>query len=195
MSRDNVVYATCGLLLGLIIGSFLVGPRLARTKLAGNNQPAAADAPAPSGPQDASSAGAGPMTAVRKQIDDLKQRIAANPNDADALVQLADMYMQVSKFDQAAEYFERALQVRNDSNVRTDLGICYKQVGKLDKALAAFEQVAREQPAQWQSIYNLAIIYGDLRRFDEARAQLAKLRQMRPGDPDVQRLEQALAAN
>ena len=42
MTRDNIVYTACGLLLGLIIGSFLIGPKLARTKLAGAEPTAAA---------------------------------------------------------------------------------------------------------------------------------------------------------
>jgi hypothetical protein len=33
-----------------------------------------------------------------------------------------------------------------------------------------------------------------LKRYDDARAELAKLRKMRPGDPEVTKLESALAA-
>ncbi|HEX3109409.1 MAG TPA: hypothetical protein VHU41_09980, partial [Thermoanaerobaculia bacterium] len=49
MSRDNIVYSACGLLLGLVIGSFLLGPKLARSKLAGPDQipSSTSTAPAP----------------------------------------------------------------------------------------------------------------------------------------------------
>jgi tetratricopeptide (TPR) repeat protein len=200
MSRDNVVYTTCGLLLGLIVGSFLIGPKLARSKLAGSNA-IAATAAAPSGDAGgASDAGsiaaptqnAAPMAAVREQIDTLKKRIAANANDFEALVQLANLYMDAAKYPQAIDYYSRALAVREEPNVRTDLGICYKQSGKSDEALAAFKQVSEESPASWQAIYNLAIMYGELHRFDDARVELAKLKQLRPSDPDVAKLEAAL---
>lgn len=205
MSRDNVVYTICGLLLGLVIGSFLLGPKLARSKLAGPDQiqsegstaptPAAApeSAAMPAAAADGAPAGS-PMEQVRQQLEMLKKQIEQNPKDFDALVQLGNMYMDVSKFPQAIDYFNRALAVREEPTVRTDLGICYKQSGQNEKARDAFKKVAEEQPDQWQAIYNLAIVDGEMKDYADARAQLAKLKQMRPADPEVLKLEQALAA-
>jgi tetratricopeptide (TPR) repeat protein len=187
MSKDNIVYSACGLLLGLIIGTFLIGPKLVK--------PPVSVAPPPSATPTNAAEGGGAtsqMAVVRQQLDALKQKVAANPNDFDALVQLGNMYGDVAKFPQAIDYYERALRVREDANVRTDLGICYKQAGRLDDALAAFKRVSDESPQSWQAIYNLAIVDGELKKFDDARVQLAKLKQMRPGDPDVAKLEQAL---
>ena len=187
MTRDNIVFTTCGLLLGLIIGSFLIGPRLARTKLAGaDTAPPVVASPAAATPNQ------NQMEVVRQQLDDLKRKVAANPNDFDSLVQLGNMYSDVAKYPQAIEYYERALRVREDTNVRTDLGICYKESGRLDDALAQFRRVATDNPESWQALYNLIIIDGQLKRFDDARAELAKLKQLRPNDPDVVKLEAAL---
>jgi len=194
MTRDNIVFSTCGLLLGLIIGSFLIGPKLAQSKLAGAPEVALSGAPAPP-PATAASAPANQdqMALVRQQLEGLKQKIAANPNDFDSLVQLGNMYSDVAKFPQAIEYYERALKVREDTNVRTDLGICLKESGRLDDALAQFKRVANDNPQSWQALYNLIIIDGQMKRFDEARADLVKLKQLRPNDPDVAKLEAALA--
>jgi len=202
MSRDNVVYTVCGLLLGLVIGSFLLGPKLARSKLAGPDQiqsgsaPSAATTPSPeSAAMPAAAAGAaGPMEQVRQQLEMLKKQVEQNPNDFDALVQLGNMYMDVSKFQQAIDYFKRALAVREEPSVRTDLGICYKQSGQNENARDAFRKVAEERPDQWQAIYNLAIVDGEMKDYTAARSELAKLKQMRPDDPQVAKLEQALAA-
>ncbi len=200
MSRDNIVYTVCGFLLGLVIGSFLLGPKLARSKLAGPDQiqssSSSSSFSAPSAaPESAAAAPAGsPMEQVRQQLDMLKKQIEQNPNDFDALVQLGNMYMDVSKFPQAIDYFKRALAVREEPAVRTDLGICYKQSGQMQDARDAFRKVATEQPDQWQAVYNLAIVDGEMKDYTDARAQLAKLKQMRPGDPEVAKLEQALAA-
>ena len=203
MSRDNIVYATCGLLLGLVIGSFLLGPKLARSKLAGPDQipsssstSAASAAPESAAMPAAPAGGAAgsPMEQVRQQLEMLKKQIEQNPNDFDALVQLGNMYMDVSKFPQAIDYFNRALAVREEPSVRTDLGICYKQSGQMPQARDAFRKVATEQPDQWQAIYNLAIVDGEMKDYTDARVQLAKLKQLRPDDPQVAKLEQALAA-
>jgi len=189
MTRDNIVFTACGLILGLIIGSFLIGPRLAKVPQLSN---ANADvAPPPAAAQPA--ANQNQMELVSQQLDALKQKIAANPNDFDSLVQLGNMYSEVAKYPQAIEYYERALQVRDDPNIRTDLGICYKETGRLDEAHAQFDKIVSESPDSWQAIYNLIIIDGQMKKFDEARSELAKLKQLRPNDPEVAKLEQALA--
>jgi len=185
MQRDTIVFSVCSFLLGLVIGSLLIGPKIAH--LGGAPRPSAAAAegggPPPSNPMDA----------VRQQIASLNDAIARDPRNFDALAQLGAMYMDAAKFPQAIGYLERALAVREDPNVRTDLGICYKQSGQLEKALAAFRKASAEAPGQWQPIYNEAIVLGEMRRFDEARALLPTLRKLRPGDADVQRLEQVLS--
>jgi Flp pilus assembly protein TadD len=184
MKRDTLIFTACGFLLGLTLGSFVIGPKIAQTKLAG--APAASEAaPAEAPPATASGS---PMAGVMQQLSALKAAVAKNPNDADALVQLGDMYMQAAKFPQAAEYLERALAVREDAAVRMDLGICYKQTNQPEKALAEFQRSAAMAPEQWQPLFNEAIVLVDLRRMDEARVIAAKLQKMRPDDPEVQKL-------
>ena len=203
MNRDHVVFAICGFLLGLIVGSFLLGPKLARSKLAGNDAAESAAAPAsdPGTPSASDAAAApsapaasgSPMEAVRERLDSLKKQIAANPKDFDALVQLANMYQDVGKYPQAIGYYEQALAVREEPAVRTDLGICYKQSGETEKAIAAFTKVAEEQPQQWQAIYNLAIIDVETRHTDRARSEIARLKQMNADPEQVSKLEEAIA--
>ncbi len=194
MNRDTVVYCSCTFLLGLVIGSFVVGPHLAK---AGGAPPTATAVTAPN------AAGAGgappnaspnPMDDVRRQIDTLKAAIERDPRNADALVKLGGMYMAAAKYPEAIGYFERALAIREEPNVLIDAGICFKETGQLDKALAAFRRSSVLAPDQWQTLFNEAIVLGEMRRFDEAKAIGAKLKAMRPDDPDVQRLNQALAA-
>jgi tetratricopeptide (TPR) repeat protein len=204
MSRDNLVYTLCGLVLGLVIGSFLIGPKLARSRLAGNTTAAGAEAPmsAPAGEPSAEPAAttgapagnpAAAMGPIFQKLATLKANVEKNPNDFDSLVQLANMYMDAAKFPQSIEYYDRALKIREEPTVRTDLGICYKQAGQVDKALETFRQVQREDPTQWQALYNETILLAENRRFDEAKASLDKLKKQQPNQPEVQQLEQALA--
>lgn len=190
MNRDTVIYCTCTFLLGLVIGSFVIGPHL-RPKGAPTAESAAAEPPATqTAPPDMNA-----MNTVREQLAKLKEQVARDPNDTAALAQLGDMYMDAAKYPEAIQYFERTLAIHEDPNVRIDLGICYKQHGQLDKSLAAFQRAGAEAPDQWQPLYNEAIVLGDLKRFDEARAVAAKLKKMRPDDPEVQRLDQSLASS
>lgn len=185
MTRDNIVFTVCGFLLGLTLGSLVIGPKLAQSK-----EPApsiTAEAPA------AATTSGNPMPMIQQQLATLKAAVERDPRDVTALVQLGNLYMDAAKFPQAVEYYERALAVRDDANVRTDLGICYKQTGQLDRALREFRAAGSASPPQWQALYNEAIVLGELHRVPEARAVAAKLTQMRPGDAEVQRLSEALA--
>jgi tetratricopeptide (TPR) repeat protein len=192
VNRDTVVYCSCTFLLGLVIGSFVVGPHLA-------NRPGSASTPPPAmaaegGAPTSSAGGANPMEEVRQRIGALKQQVERDPRDVEALAQLGNMYMDAAKFPDAIGYYERALAVREDPNIRIDLGICYKQNGQPEKALEAFRRAGKEAPEQWQPLYNEAVMLGEMRRLDEARAIAAKLKAMRPGDPDVERLSKALGS-
>jgi len=182
MKRETIIFTACGFLLGITLGSFVIGPKIAQSKLAG--APVVAE---PAAAPPATTSGS-PMGAVMQQLATLKAAVAKNPNDAEALAQLGDMYMQAAKFPQAAEYLQRALAVRDDAAVRMDLGICYKQSNQPEKALAEFQRSAAMAPDQWQPLFNEAIVLLDLRRMDEARAIAMKLQKMRPEDPEVQKL-------
>jgi Flp pilus assembly protein TadD len=182
MKRDTLIFTACGFLLGLTLGSFVIGPKIAQSKLAGAP---VAEAPPETAPPTATGS---PMAGVMQQLAALKAAVAKNPNDADALAQLGEMYMQAAKFPQAAEYLQRALAVRDDAAIRMDLGICYKQTNQPEKALAEFQRSAAMAPSQWQPLFNEAIVLLDLHRTDEARAIATKLHKMRPDDPEVQKL-------
>jgi tetratricopeptide repeat protein len=52
---------------------------------------------------------AGPPAPVMQQLAELRARIARDPKDRAALVQLGDMEFAVRKFDKAADYYHRAL--------------------------------------------------------------------------------------
>ena len=184
MKRDTLIFTACGFLLGLTLGSFVIGPKIAASKLAG--APVVESTPAETPPPTAT--GGSPMAGVMQQLATLKAAIAKNPNDADALAQLGDMYMQAAKYPQAAEYLERALAIHDDAAVRMDLGICYKQSNQPAKALAEFQRSAAMAPDQWQPLFNEAIVLLDLKRTDEARVVATKLQKMRPDDPEVQKL-------
>jgi cytochrome c-type biogenesis protein CcmH/NrfG len=64
----------------------------------------------------------GPPAPVMAQLQTLRQRIAAHPNDDVALTQLADMYLAANRFDQAIPLYQRALRA-NPRNVAAQTGL------------------------------------------------------------------------
>jgi cytochrome c-type biogenesis protein CcmH/NrfG len=196
MSKENVVFTACGFLLGLILGSMVIGPKLAQSKVAAASMsPDSQISPAPQAAGEAPPAGPGSMegmAAVQKQIDGLKATIAREPSNVAALLQLGNMYMDVSKWPQAIDYFERALKVREQAEVRTDLAICYRNSGQMEKSLESFRRVSAAQPNDFQAAFNEAAILTEMKRFDEARPLIARLEGERPGDAEVGKLKAAV---
>jgi tetratricopeptide (TPR) repeat protein len=196
MSRDNLIFTACGFLLGLILGSMVIGPKLAQSKLAGASSAETLSAPeaVTNGPA-AAPGSMDAMVAVRRQLDELKATVEREPANFAALVQLGNMYMDVSKWPQAAGYYERALKVREEADVRTDLGVCYRNSGEMEKALESFRAVAAARPGDWQAAFNEAAVLAEMKRFEEARPLVSRLERERPGDGEVARLRAAVGGS
>jgi cytochrome c-type biogenesis protein CcmH/NrfG len=64
----------------------------------------------------------GPPPAVMAQVQALRARIAAHPNDDVSLTQLADMYLTVDKFADAIPLYKRALAA-NPRNAAAATGL------------------------------------------------------------------------
>jgi cytochrome c-type biogenesis protein CcmH/NrfG len=91
----------------------------------GKSAPAAAvPATARQGSQNAVEGG--PPAPVAAQLQTLRARIAAHPNDDVAITQLADMYLAANKFQEAIPLYRRALRV-NPHNVAAQTGLAQAQ--------------------------------------------------------------------
>lgn len=73
-------------------------------------------------PQAQDVQGGAPPPAVMVQVETLRKRIAARPNDDVALTQLGDMYLAANKFDEAIPLYRRALRA-NPQNVAAKAGL------------------------------------------------------------------------
>ncbi len=81
----------------------------------------------------------GPPAPIMQEIRLLKERIAQNPRDADAYSELANLYFQANKFDQALVLYEKAVALNEkDIVARNDLALCY-HIEKRDKE--AFQEL------------------------------------------------------
>jgi predicted Zn-dependent protease len=217
VNKDNVLFAVIGILLGFISGYLLhevmaarQPPRLRAGDAAaaaamgagggGEGAPGDAGGQAPEGPGGAAGPG-GPGGAggaqgapVMAAIQQLRDRLAKNPNDDAAVLQLANANFEIQRWDKAQELYLRYLQMKpNQPGPMTDLGVTYRNQGQFQQALDLFHQAAKIDPTNWQSRYNAVVVLGiDLKRFDEAQQALVELRKMQPGNPEVEKLATAI---
>ena len=74
---------------------------------------------------------AGPPAPVMQQLTELRARIARNPKDRAALVQLGDMEAAAQKFDKAADYYHRALVLAPaDADVKARYEAAQRQISR-----------------------------------------------------------------
>ena len=213
MNKDNLLFLMGGLLVGFVTAYLFFEamasrqpPRLtpelrAQIVSGGDGGGMGAAGEAPAGGGDASGAanaagggapGGGPAMA---EIQQLRDYVEKNPNDADAVRKLADLNFNISNWLRAQELYTQYLKLKpNDPDVMTDLGITYRETKEPDKALDLFRRSKQMAPDHWQSYYNEVVVLAfDLKKNDEADQVLAQLQKMQPGNPDVAKLADAVS--
>jgi tetratricopeptide (TPR) repeat protein len=99
------------------------------------------------------------MNVERAQIEQLKKVVEQDPKNTNHLIQLGNLYFDMSQPQEAITYYERALS--NDSLnplVLTDCGIMYSQIGQADKALINFDKAIALKPDLQQAYFNKGLI-------------------------------------
>jgi len=133
-----------GVLVGWIIGS-----------QQGSDRPAPAPVAAPASAQGGGGQPA-PPPLDESRASAMKLTAQQNPTDAVTRVQLANMYFDAGRFQEAAEWYEAALKIHpKDVNASTDLGIAYYYMNDPDKALAQFDRSLAIDPAHAKTLLNV----------------------------------------
>lgn len=202
MSRDNVLFIVIGILIGFIAGYLLQEvmasrqpPRLVHGQDGAAGPGAAAPGqPGATGPEG----GAGQQQAMEARMEEIRNLegyLASNPEDADAILRLANLSFDVESWSRCVESFEQYLELRPaDPDILSDMGVCYRGVGQLDHALELFDRAHRMEPDHWQSRFNEVVVLAfDQRDFDAAEDVLDELRSLQPDNPAVEQLAEEVA--
>jgi regulator of sirC expression with transglutaminase-like and TPR domain len=150
---------------------------------AGPDAPAAQDAPAGAPPGNPVGGG-GPPAPVLALLNDLHARIARNPDDIAALVELGNLYFDAQKFDQAIGYYEKALKLDpTNPDVRNDEAAALHSTGHDLEALHQIDRVLAERPHFPQALFNQGIILRSMGRRSDAIASYRAFLAAAPRDP------------
>lgn len=183
MNRDHALFLVAGLLGGFVLGY------LAHEAMASRQPPrfGVATAPAAAGAPGAAGPAAG---GAMPEVERLRQAVDANPNDADAVLALANANFDIQNWGRAIELYQRYDQLRpGDANALTDLGVSLRETGRIEEAIAQFRRASELAPDHWQSRFNEAVVLAfDRRDFPAADRAVAELRRLQPGNPELDRL-------
>ena len=185
MKSDAIAFGIAGIAFGLIAG-WIIGTQEAavRTPAAA---PVAAAAPA---------ADTEPRAALldETKVNALKavaEREATNPKPR---AELANLYFDAQKFDDAIKWYEAAFKLNpNDVNVSTDLGVSYYYTNNPDKALEQLDRSLKIDPKHAKTLLNIGIVKAfakqDLEGASKAWQQVI---QLAPDSPEGQAAKRAL---
>lgn len=196
MKLESIVFAIAGVFFGLIVG-WVIGSQQAT-----NVAPRAAqvtDAPPQTPPAQAggtAARGANRRTAIldENRVQALRTVADRDPNNATARAELADLYFDAERYDEAIKWYEDALKVNpKDVNISTDLGISYYYTNQTDRAIKQFDYSLGIDPKHIKTLLNMGIVraFGkqDLQGATAAWKQVIDLA---PGSPEGEAAKRAL---
>jgi cytochrome c-type biogenesis protein CcmH/NrfG len=89
----------------------------------------------------------------------LLEKLKSDPDDADLLAKIGNIFYDTQQYPVAIDYYQRALKVQPaNTSVRTDLGTAMWYTGEADAAIAQFNQVLKAEPSKANALFNLGIV-------------------------------------
>jgi cytochrome c-type biogenesis protein CcmH/NrfG/DNA-directed RNA polymerase subunit RPC12/RpoP len=127
------------------------------------------------------------------QINDLEKRVAANPNDAQAILSLANVCQDGRFFDKAIVQYRKYLEKNpRDANARVDMGICYFETSNLEEARKEIEMALKYDPKHVAAHFNLGIVTLRAGKVKEANEWFKKTIALAPNSDMGQQAKQIL---
>ncbi len=193
MKREPMVFAVAGMVFGFVLGYMAAhwdaAPTEARpapapaasSGFAGSSAAAGAPGP-PSGPR--------PAPALDpNEVKALETLAARDRGNAQVRVELGNLYMDHSRWDDAVRWYREALVVNpNQPDVLVDVGACLVNSGKPGEGLAEFERALQQSPNHKKALFNKGIALMESGRPKDAVVVWENLLKRFPDDPQLQGL-------
>lgn len=196
MTRDNLLFAIIGVLLGFIGGFLLAGnisQREAAMRAGVMSAQTSQNLPAdhPPIPGDQSGQGGEQMLAsVQTAIKQARE----NPNDFEAQVTAAKLYYQIGRYDPAIEYLLAANKIKpKDFDTMAMLGVANLDAGHYDASEKWYKAALQLKPDDMPSVDGLCaalLAKGDAKGAEE---QINKLAKIDPTNQDLPQFRDKLA--
>jgi len=195
MSRENLLFAIIGLLLGFIVGFVFASTMSQRsTSLAPATTAGSQDLPADHPPIGANTAGGSPQ-GMQAEVTESLERARKEPTNFEAQLKAAELYYQIQRYDQAVEYLLKANQLRpDDYQTVVNLGLVNLDAGHYDAAEKWYRAALVKKPDDLPVVAGLCAATlgkGDLKAAEQA---IAKLEKIDPNSQDLPQFRDKLAS-
>ena len=193
MTRDNLLFAIIGVLIGFIVGFLFASTMNQRY---GPGAPAAlssAQLPADHPPTGANP-GAPASGNMQAEVTAQLEKARSNPKDFDAQVKAAELYYQIQRYDPAIEFLLKANQLKpDDYQTIAALGLVNLDAGHYDVAEKWYKAALLKKSDDVVTLSGLAAATlgkGDAKAAEQAIANLEKVD---PTSVDLPQFKEKLA--
>jgi tetratricopeptide (TPR) repeat protein len=182
MKSESIAFAVAGVLFGLIAG-WIIGSQQARIR----------PAPDPA-PQSAQSEAAPAPLLDEARVNAFKSVADREPQNAEARVQLGNLYYDAERYDEAIVWYEAAQKLSpKNPDLSTDLGVSYYYTNQPDRALQQFERSLDIDPRHVKTWLNLGIVRAFGKQdLEGAAVAWQKVLEIAPDGPEGQAARRAL---
>jgi tetratricopeptide (TPR) repeat protein len=189
MKSDAIAFGLAGIVFGLIAGWVIGTQQAASPGPVGGAPAAATSAPAASSQQEARAA-----VLDEAQVTALKSVADREPKNAKARADLANLYFDAERYDDAIKWYGDALALNpKDVNISTDLGISYYYTNQPDKALAQFDASLKLDPKHTKTLLNVGVVRAFAKQdLDGATTAWRQVVAIAPDSPEGQAAKRAL---
>lgn len=198
MSRENILFAIIGLLLGFIVGFMFassMSQKAATPTVASSAQGLPADHPPVGGGQGGGQGAAANPQAMQAQVQASLEKARNEPQNFEAQIQAADLYYQIRRYDQALEYLLKANQLKpSDYRTVVLLGMVNLDAEHFDQAEKWYRAALKMKQDDVMVLAGLAattLQKGDAKAAEVAIAQLEKVD---PNSEDLPQFRDKLAS-
>lgn len=129
------------------------------------------------------------------QAAPLIAQLKADPNNADLLYKIGNLYYDAQQYPEAIQYYERSLKINpKGTDVRTDLGTAYHLVGKPDQAIQEYDEVLKIDGKHANALFNEGMVkWQDKMDMNGAITAWKRLLETNPDYPNRDRVQQLIA--
>ena len=184
MSRENLLFAIIGILLGFIVG-FMFASSMSQ-KQTMQQQAAVGSESLPSDHPPVGAQNAPNPQAMQAEVTASLEKARNEPKNFEAQVKAAQLYYQIQRYDQSIEYLLKANQIRpTDYQTVVTLGLVNLDAGHYETAEKWYRAALKMKSDDVMVLAGLAAVTlekGDAKAAEDAIAQLEKV------DPTAQDL-------
>ncbi len=196
MTRDNLLFAIIGILLGFIAG-FLLAGNITQREAAQRATPMIAQGqnlPADHPPVAAGQAGGEGGQQMLASVQTAMKQARENPNDFDAQLTAAKLEYQIQRFDMAIEYLLAANKIKpTDFDTLAMLGVANLDAGHFDAAEKWYKAALQKKPDDMPTVDGYCAALLSNSKAKEAEDCISKLAKIDPTNQDLPQFRNRLA--